>query len=152
MQVERSFVFDLIFLRKLKWKCFRESGRRASNTYLTCPKAGDNIGNGANPPCAHRNENTVCKDLSLWEGDAAYQVVGWGKGSPSRWRVADLRGCTAAMGLRHGPYSYGRQQWGILDNGGNSDPAIPRGGWRLTGCKLLFWGKTTDGTSGIRNG
>ena len=24
------------------------------------------------------------------------------------------------MGLRHGPDSYGRQQWGILHNGGNS--------------------------------
>ena len=25
------------------------------------------------------------------------------------------------MGLRHGPNSYGRQQWGILHNGGNPD-------------------------------
>ena len=28
--------------------------------------------------------------------------------------------------LRHGPDSYGRQQWGILHNGGNSDAATPR--------------------------
>ena len=33
---------------------------------------------------------------------------------------------TATLELRHGPDSYGRQQWGILDNGGNPDPAIPR--------------------------
>ena len=26
----------------------------------------------------------------------------------------------------YGPDSYGRQQWGILDNGGNPDPAMPR--------------------------
>ena len=30
------------------------------------------------------------------------------------------------MGLRHGPNSYGRQQWGILHNGGNPDAATPR--------------------------
>ncbi len=45
------------------------------------------------------------------------------------------------MGLRHGPDSYGRQQWGILGNGGNPDPATPRGGWRPSGCKLLSGGK-----------
>jgi hypothetical protein len=28
--------------------------------------------------------------------------------------------------LRHGPDSYGRQQWGILHNGGNPDAATPR--------------------------
>ena len=28
------------------------------------------------------------------------------------------------MGLRYGPDSYGRQQWGILGNGGNPDVAI----------------------------
>ena len=30
------------------------------------------------------------------------------------------------MGLRHGPNSYGRQQWGILHNGGNPDAATPQ--------------------------
>ena len=30
------------------------------------------------------------------------------------------------MELRHGSYSYGRQQWGIFRNGGNSDGATPR--------------------------
>ena len=41
------------------------------------------------------------------------------------------------MGLRHGPDSYGRQQWGILDNGGNPDPAMPREGRRFSDCKPL---------------
>ena len=47
------------------------------------------------------------------------------------------------MGLRYGPDSYGRQQWGILRNGGNPDAATPREGRRLSGCKLLFLGKKT---------
>ena len=45
------------------------------------------------------------------------------------------------MELRNGPYSYGRQQWGILGNGGNSDPATPREGRRSSDCKLLLYGK-----------
>ena len=42
------------------------------------------------------------------------------------------------LGLRHGPDSYGRQQWGILHNGGNSDAATPREGRRFSDCKPLF--------------
>ena len=45
------------------------------------------------------------------------------------------------MELRHGPNSYGRQQWGILHNGGNPDAATPREGRRPLGRKLLFLGK-----------
>ena len=45
------------------------------------------------------------------------------------------------MGLRHGPDSYGRQQWGILHNGGNPDAATPREGRRSSDCKLLSTGK-----------
>ena len=41
------------------------------------------------------------------------------------------------MELRHGPNSYGRQQWGILGNGGNPDPATPREGRRFSDCKPL---------------
>ena len=41
------------------------------------------------------------------------------------------------MGLRHGPDSYGRQQWGILDNGRKPDPAMQRVGRRPEGCKAL---------------
>ena len=42
------------------------------------------------------------------------------------------------MELRYGPDSYGRQVSGILGNGGNSDPAIPRGGRRSADCILLL--------------
>ena len=41
------------------------------------------------------------------------------------------------MGLRYGPYSYGRQQWGILHNGRKSDAATPREGRRFSDCKPL---------------
>ena len=44
------------------------------------------------------------------------------------------------MGLRHGPNSYGRQQWGILGNGGNPDPATPRERRRSSDCKALLIG------------
>ena len=60
-----------------------------------------------------------------------------GNGPPSRRSVAGLRGWSATLGLRHGPDSYGRQQWGILGNGGNPDPATPREGWRFSDCKPL---------------
>ena len=39
-------------------------------------------------------------------------------------------------------HSNGRQQWGRLGNGGNPDPATPREGRRLSGCKLLLRGKS----------
>ena len=51
----------------------------------------------------------------------------WGDGLPRRRRVAGLRGCPATLGLRYGPDSYGRQQWGILHNGRKPDAATPRG-------------------------
>src|SRR5881392_3787254 len=41
----------------------------------------------------------------------------WGNGLPRLRRLAGLRGRPATLGLRHGPDSYGRQQWGILHNG-----------------------------------
>src|SRR3989441_8657907 len=46
-----------------------------------------------------------------------------GNGPPRRRRVAGLRGWPATLGLRHGPDSYGRQQWGILRNGRKADAA-----------------------------
>ena len=61
----------------------------------------------------------------------------WGNGSPSRRSVAGLRGWTATLGLRHGPDSYGRQQWGILHNGRKPDAATPREGRRSSDCKPL---------------
>ena len=67
-------------------------------------------------------------------------VSWWGNGLPRpRW-LAGLRGWTATLELRHGPDSYGRQQWGILGNGRKSDPATPREGRRFSDCKPLSLG------------
>src|SRR6201988_5422647 len=84
----------------------------------------------------------------------------WGNGPPGLGSVAGLRGSSATLGLRYGPGSYGRQQWGILDNGGNPDPAMPRAGRRPSGCKPLLAGKkrqplirgVLDGTGRISTG
>ena len=58
---------------------------------------------------------------------ADVRLVSWcGKCAPRQRSIAVLRGRPATLGLRHGPDSYGRQQWGILDNGGNPDPVTPR--------------------------
>ena len=54
----------------------KNSGKRASNTYLICPEDGDNYGDIANPQYYPMNENSRIKDLSLLEEGASYQVVG----------------------------------------------------------------------------
>ena len=89
-----------------------------------------------------------------WSGRCRISLLVRVKASPRRRSVAGLRGRPATLELRHGPDSYGRQQWGILDNGGNPDPAMPRAGRRPSGCKPLSDGKkqsslipcTNDGT------
>lgn len=58
----------------------------------------------------------------------AYQLVGRGNGLPRQRRVAGLRGRSATLELRHGPDTYGWQQFRIIHNGGNPDGATPRGG------------------------
>ena len=69
-------------------------------------------------------------------------LASWqGNGLPKRRSIAGLRGWTATLGLRHGPDSYGRQQWGILHNGGNPDAATPREGRSISVCKLISAGK-----------
>src|SRR4030095_10173827 len=80
-----------------------------------------------------------------WRGARVRLASWWGNGPPRLRSVAGLRGWPATLGLRHGPDSYGRQQWGILDNGGNPDPATPRGGRRPSGCKPL-----SDGAKGLQ--
>ena len=45
------------------------------------------------------------------------------------------------MGLRYGPDSCGRQQWGILHNGRKPDAATPRERRRPSGRKVLSIGK-----------
>src|SRR5436190_24292399 len=63
-----------------------------------------------------------------------------GNGPPRLRRVAGLRGRPATLGLRHGPDSYGRQQWGILLNGRKPEAATPRAGRRPSGRKPLSAG------------
>ncbi|CAL6446509.1 unnamed protein product [Bathycoccus prasinos] len=65
----------------------------------------------------------ILRDLDEW------RTACWGgNGTPRRRSVAGLRGWTATLGLRHGPDSYGRQQWGIFRNGRKSDGATLREG------------------------
>ena len=76
----------------------------------------------------------------------ATRLARWGgKGLPGERSVVGLGGRPATLGLRHGPDSYGRQQWGILDNGRKPDPAMPRAGRRPSGCELLLSGKKSSG-------
>ena len=81
------------------------------------------------------------KEQSAQRWTRGWLVSWWGNGLPRRWSVAELRGSTATLGLRHGPDSYGRQQSGILHHGGNSDAVTPRIGRRSLDCKLLSTGK-----------
>ena len=62
------------------------------------------------------------------DGPAAYQLVGGVMAYQATTGSQALRGCPATLGLRYGPDSYGRQQWGILHNGRKPDAATPRGG------------------------
>src|SRR3954447_10229522 len=90
-------------------------------------------------------------------------ALGWARGPLACWGgtglprlrcVAGVRGRSATLGLRHGPDSYGRQQWGILRNARKRDAATPRRGRRPSGCKPFSVGAKvwrliavlTDGT------
>src|ERR1051325_10671317 len=73
-------------------------------------------------------------------GPRGLSACWWGNGPPRRRRVAGLRGRSATLGLRHGPDSYGRQQWGILRHGRKPDAATPRAGRRPSGCKPISGG------------
>jgi hypothetical protein len=98
------------------------SGVRVSNTWVICPLVGNNPGKPGLIP--HKPERGKSKDA---EGGARGRLAcWWGNGSPRLRSVAGLRGHTATLALKHGPDSYGRQQWGILHNGGNPDAATPR--------------------------
>ena len=93
--------------------------------------------------------NTGYSGHPAWDARESPGGRGWGRGPSGRrrgngppclQRVAGLRGRSATLGLRHGPDSYGRQQWGILRNGGNPDAATPRAGRRPSGRKPLSAG------------
>src|SRR5271170_6420250 len=98
------------------------SGVRVSNTWVIYLLVGNNPGKPGLIP-----HNPVKGKQQCAERGARGRLASWwGNGSPRRRSVAGLRGHTATLALKHGPDSYGRQQWGILHNGGNSDAATPR--------------------------
>src|SRR5687767_5511629 len=75
------------------------------------------------------------------QGGARGLSASWcGHGAPRQRRLRGLRGRPRTLELRHGPDSYGRQQWGILGNGRKADPATPRVGGSPSGCKPLSGG------------
>src|SRR5919202_1289580 len=93
--------------------------------------AGDSRPNGRVIPHALAGlHGPVRKALGVMPESAGRGARGlsasWrGDGPPRRRRVAGLRGWPATLGLRDGPDSYGRQQWGILSNGRKADAATP---------------------------
>ena len=119
----------------------RISGERVRNTWGICLQHWDNSGKPGLIPDTRPAGICGSGKFFGWRWPRGLSACWWGNGSPRRRRVAGLRGRPATLGLRHGPDSYGRQQWGILGNGGNSDPATPRAGWRPSGCKPLSVGK-----------
>ena len=113
-----------------------------SNAWGTCLSEGDNSWKRLLiPHNAARSHDFAAKDFIAERWPRVWLDSWWGNGPPSLRSVAGLRGWTATLGLRHGPDSYGRQQWGILRNGGNPDAATPREGRRSSDCKLLSLGK-----------
>ena len=120
----------------------RMSGGRVSNAWATCRIQGDNTRKRVLIP--HKRTSAAWHGVKNSGGIrwARVRLAGWrGSGPPRRRSVAGLRGRTATLGLRHGPDSYGRQQWGILHNGGNPDAATPRERRSISVCKALSAGK-----------
>ena len=118
------------------------SGGRVSNAWVTCLTEGDNVWKRTLIP--HKvsgSHGSDTKDFIAVRWTRVWLDSWRGNGPPSRRSVAGLRGWTATLGLRHGPDSYGRQQWGILHNGRKPDAATPREGRRSSDCKLLSLGK-----------
>ena len=113
-----------------------------SNAWVTCLTLGDNSQKWLLIP--HKRTRDACPGVKN-SGGVRWTRVGlasWqGSGLPRRRSIAGLRGWTATLGLRHGPDSYGRQQWGILHNGGTPDAATPSEGRSISVCKLLSAGK-----------
>src|SRR3954464_10789800 len=104
------------------------SGERVSKTWATCLERWDNPGKPGLIPDTRPTD--ICWSGKFFGSGWArgLSACWWGKGLPRRRRVAGLRGRPATLGLRHGPDSYGRQQWGILRNGRKPDAATPREG------------------------
>ena len=127
-----------LFEEILRDGIFQLSGGRVSNAWAICLSEGDNSRKRLLIP--HNASDSHVSDAKdfIAERWARVWLASWrGNGPPRRRSVAGLRGWTATLGLRHGPDSYGRQQWGILRNGGNPDAATPRDWRRPSGCKDL---------------
>ena len=138
MQVERS-TLDWGFGQMIGML----SGGLVSNAWGTCLPEGDNSWKRLLiPHDAWPGHPGHVKDFIAGRWPRVWLARWWGNGPPWRRSVAGLRGWPATLGLRYGPDSYGRQQWGILGNGRKPDPATPREGRRLSGCKLLLSGKS----------
>ncbi len=113
------------------------SGVRVSNTWVIYLLVWNNPGKPGLIP--HNPEGGKSQDA---ERGARGRLASWqGKSLPRLRSVAGLRGHTATLALKHGPDSYGRQQWGIFHNGGNPDAATPRERWSPSGRKALSAGK-----------
>src|SRR5579875_804402 len=98
------------------------SGVRVSNTWVIHLLVGNNPGKPGLIP--HKPERGKPKGAGR---GARGRLASWGgNGPPRRRSVAGLRGHTATLAMKHGPDSYGRQQWRILHNGRNPDAATPR--------------------------
>ncbi len=114
------------FLRaaQLSWACglpstVRTVENKVANGRVICGNLPNSLGQIPN--------ERKLKGAVWWAHKASGSWLG--KGWPSQRRLAGLLGRSAALGLRHGPDSHGRLQWGILDNGRKPDPAIWRE-WR----------------------
>ena len=122
----------------------KHSGRLARNTWVIYLQLGDSLSKERVIPDVYSfSQGEFYKGAQVPIGDelASYQLVGRVTAYQGFWRVAGLRGWSAARGLRHCPDSYGRLQSRIFSNGGNPDYVTPREGWRSSDCKPLSMGK-----------
>ena len=100
------------------------TGARVSNAYPTFPLLWYSPAKvGLIPDVIESSHETLIKDF-IGKGWGCVWLGSWrGNGPPNRRSVGVLRGRSPTLELRHGPNSYGRQQWGILVNGRKSEPA-----------------------------
>ena len=100
------------------------SGVRVSNTWVIYLLVRNNPGKPGLIPHEPEKGKQKCAE----RGARGRLASWWGKSPPRQRSVAGLRGHTATLALKHGPDSYGSQQWGILHNARKGDAATPREG------------------------